>query len=64
MPFQKIAELYPDEVEIRIDDNPLGFNKELGAMKPGLENNGWLPDWEFKDMKWADIVITNNLSNF
>lgn len=64
MPFQKLAELYPDEVEIRMDDNPLGFNREFKNMRPGLPNDGWLPDWEFTDMKWADIVVTNNLSNF
>jgi len=64
MPFEKIAQLYPDEVEIRFDLNPLGFDTKYGAMSPGLENGGWIPDWEFADMKWADVVVTNNLSNF
>ena len=56
MPFEKIAALYPDEVEIRFNMNPLGFDESKGALQPGLPNNGWLPDWEFEDMKWADIV--------
>ena len=54
-PYQKLQELYPDEVEIRFNYNPLGADKE---------NGGWIQNWTFEDMKWADIVFTQNLSNF
>ena len=57
-PFQKLAELHPDIVEIRFDKNPLGM-EETG------ENAGrWKEDWEFENMKWADIVMTQNICNF
>jgi len=54
-PMQKLQELYGDRVEIRFNKNPLGISEEHG---------GWTPDWDFEDMKWADIVFTQNLSNF
>jgi glycosyltransferase involved in cell wall biosynthesis len=54
-PMQKLQELYGDRVEIRFNKNPLGISEEDG---------GWKQDWDFADMKWADIVFTQNLSNF
>jgi hypothetical protein len=24
----------------------------------------WIPDWDFADMKWADIVFTQNLCKY
>jgi len=54
-PYRKLEELYPDQVEIRWDKNPLGINEENGS---------WQQDWKFENMKWADIVFTQNLSNF
>lgn len=54
MPFQKLVELYPEEVEVRIDDNPLGINAS------GM----WTPDWNFENLKWADVVVINNISNY
>jgi glycosyltransferase involved in cell wall biosynthesis len=64
MPFEKLQELYPDEVEVRFNLNPLGFDTEHKFMRPGLPNDGWIPDWDFEDMKWADVIVTNNLSNY
>lgn len=54
-PYKKLEELYPDKVEIRWNKNPLGVDEKTGQ---------WIPDWDFADMKWADIVFTQNLSNF
>ena len=54
-PYSKLLELYPDKVDVRIVDNPLGIDKTTG---------GWEKDWDFADMKWADIVMVSNISNF
>lgn len=54
-PYNKLAELYPDDVELRMNKNPLGVDEKTGQ---------WIQDWDFADMKWADIIVTNNLSNF
>ncbi len=53
-PMKKLEELYGDRVEIRWNKNPLGINERDGS---------WQQDWDFADMKWADIVMTQNLSN-
>lgn len=54
-PIKKLEELYPDRVEVRWNKNPLGIDEGTGQ---------WKPDWKYEDMKWADIVFTQNLSNF
>ena len=54
-PMKKLEEQFPDQVEIRWNKNPLGIDEKTGA---------WQQDWDFADMKWADIVFTQNLSNF
>ena len=54
-PMQKLQELYGDRVEVRFNKNPLGIDEENGS---------WHQDWDFADMKWADIVFTQNLSNY
>jgi len=53
--MKKLEELYGDRVEIRWNKNPLGIDEKNGK---------WQQDWKFEDMKWADIVFTQNLSNF
>jgi hypothetical protein len=58
LPFNKLAQLYGEEVEIRFNKNPLGIEEE------GPNAGKWKEGWEFEDMKWADIVFTQNLSNF
>lgn len=54
-PYKKLAELYPNVVEVRFDLNPLGVDTKTAR---------WIPDWDFENLKWCDIVVTNNLSNF
>jgi len=55
MPLEKLQEHYPDEVEVRFDMNPLGLDTSSGQ---------WLPDWDFENLKWCDIVLMNNISNY
>ena len=55
MPFEKLAQHYPEDVEVIIDDNPLGMDKATGR---------WLPNWDFRNLKWADVILVNNISNF
>lgn len=57
-PAKKLMELYPEKVEIRFNKNPLGI------VESGENIGKWQPDWDFEDMKWADIVWINNISNF
>lgn len=54
-PYNKLAELYPDKVEVRMDFNPLGMDAKTGQ---------WIPDFKFENLKWADVVVVGNLSNF
>lgn len=54
-PYKKLAELYPNVVEVRFDQNPLGADTKTGS---------WIKDWEFENLKWCDVVVLNNLSNF
>ena len=56
LPMEKLAELYPDDVEIRWDDNPLGWDADTKTETP--------PDYEYENMKWADVVFTQNIHNF
>ena len=54
-PFGKLAEKFPEALDIRFNKNPLGLNEETGA---------WEEDFEFEDMKWCDIIFTQNICNF
>ena len=58
-PMQKLQQLYGDQVEFRYNLNPLGIVDEEGP-----EKGTWKKDWDFTDMKWADIIWTNNISNW
>jgi len=53
-PFEKIEEQFPDLVEFRFNENPLEVNQE----KKSEGEHG------YKDLNWADVVFTQNLSNF
>tara|TARA_R110000824_G_scaffold48867_3_gene137591 strand:- start:6060 stop:7313 length:1254 start_codon:yes stop_codon:yes gene_type:complete len=53
-PFQKIEAQFPGLIEFRYNENPLEINKE--AQTEGGDG--------YEDIKWADIVFTQNLSNF
>lgn len=59
-PYEKLAQLYPNVVEVRFTENLLGVNEE--AAKKGTWE--WIKDFQWEDMDWADIVMTNNISNF
>ena len=58
LPFNKLKEHFGDRVEIRFNKNPLGIEEE------GPNAGQWKKDWQYEDMKWSDIVFTQNLSNF
>ena len=60
-PAEKLVEQYGDEVEVRFDYNPLGINEEDG---PDGKQGSWKPDWTFDNIKWADVVWTNNIANW
>ena len=54
-PYQKLSILHPDKVEIRFNKNPLGMDETTGK---------WKEDWTFDDMKWADVIMTQNIANW
>jgi len=60
LPMEKLQEHYGDEVEVRFDDNPLGWIPPQDG-KPGQHTP---PDFEFENLKWADVVFTQNIHNF
>ena len=67
LPMRKLQEMYPDEVEVRVDLNPLGYDKE--AMEKNIAASGdskimIKEDWNDSDFEWADVVFTQNLHNF
>jgi glycosyltransferase involved in cell wall biosynthesis len=53
--MHKLQECYPDDVEVIFDKNPLGVD---------LSGGQYIPNWEFENMHWADVVMVNNISNF
>ena len=57
-PMKKLMELYGDQVEFRYDLNPLGI------VTSGTDKGRWEEDFDFEAMKWADIIWTNNISNW
>jgi glycosyltransferase involved in cell wall biosynthesis len=57
-PAKKLAEMYPDQIEVRFDLNPLGIIEE------GEKAGTWKEGFEFENMHWADIVWTNNIANW
>jgi len=56
MPLQKLAELYPDKVEIKFSQNPIGLDLETGEMPPD--------EADYNLLDWADVVWINNISNY
>ena len=57
-PMRKLKELYGDQLEFRYNLNPLGITET------GPNAGTWQEDWDFEDMKWADVIWTNNISNW
>jgi glycosyltransferase involved in cell wall biosynthesis len=62
LPANKLQELHSDEVEVRLDLNPLGWDKEemMRQKKPGV----LLKDHTEENLEWADVVWTQNIHNF
>ena len=56
LPMEKLIEHCSDEVEVRFDDNPLGWDKENNSQTP--------KDFDYENLKWADVVFTQNIHNF
>ena len=54
-PFSKLMEKFPDFVEVRFNENPLGLDPEKGQFQE---------DWDYEDMKWSDVVMTQNIHNY
>lgn len=54
-PFKTLEKMFPNVLEFRYNKNPLGMEED---------KKEWKKDWEFEDMHWADIVFTQNLSNY
>lgn len=51
-PMQKLQEKYPDEVEIRFNEDPLGFEAKDKE------------SFTYEDMKWCDVVFTCNIHKY
>jgi len=56
MPLQKLAQLYPDKVEIQFSQNPINIDTKTGDLPTD--------DASFPLLDWADVVWINNISNF
>jgi len=64
-PMKKMQQLYGDQVEFRYNLNPLGIVEDVNLLtKEGANKGRWQEDWDYADMKWADIVWCNNISNW
>ena len=59
-PYKKLEELYPDNVEIRFNDNPLQLNMETKKLEYSGVETGEIPEI----IKWADVVMISNISNY
>jgi len=60
LPLQKLEEHFGEEVDVRWDDNPLGWVKGEED-KPGTKT----PEgFTYENIQWADIVFTQNIHNF
>jgi glycosyltransferase involved in cell wall biosynthesis len=63
LPAKKLAELHSDECEIRIDMNPLGWDKKaMDEAKDGKKKI--LSDYTAENLEWADVVWHQNIHNF
>jgi glycosyltransferase involved in cell wall biosynthesis len=60
--MQKLMEKCSDRVEVRIDLNPLKWDENKKA--PPEEYLKMLEDGEMENIEWADVVFTQNISNF
>ena len=62
LPMRKLQELHSDQVEVRFDMNPLGW--DLETMKKEQKSGITFKDWTPSNLEWADVVFTQNIHNF
>jgi len=63
MPMEKLAEKFPDDVEVRFNENPLGLQRI--TEEDGRERISPPPeDFETTDLDWCDVMFTQNISNW
>lgn len=55
-PYGKLAELYPDKVEVKITDNPLNWPEPGKPVPPDFKE-------DTTDMEWAHIIMVSNINN-
>lgn len=55
LPFRKLGTICNEFVEVIIMQNPLAADKE---------KRRFVPDWDFYEMKWADVVMVSNINNY
>ena len=55
LPNRKLIEHHSDLVDIRFNKNPLGVNETTMQIEPNFDH---------ADIKWADVVMVNNISNY
>ena len=58
MPMEKLQELYPDDVEVRFNYDPLGAETAKER-----EGKLWEPK-DCKDLNWCDVVFFQNIHNY
>ena len=64
LPMEKLQQLYPDEVEVRWDDNPLAWTSPSGEGDNIVPGQQTPPDYDYENLKWADVVFTQNIHNY
>lgn len=62
LPMNKLAEHCSDDVEVRFDMNPLGWDKDEieKQRRSGIVQKDWTPS----NIEWADVVFHQNIHNF
>ena len=53
MPFQKLQQICGDQVEVRLNKNPINWDIQTNSASGQSE-----------DLEWCDIMMTQNISNF
>jgi len=63
-PMKKLEEMYPDKVEIRWNENPLGFDIETKTHKYMDKKDPEGYSGPIPDIDWCDIYFSQAISNF
>lgn len=62
LPARKLQELCSDLVEVRIDMNPLGWDKD--EVEKQQKGGILMKDYTGENLEWADVVWHQNIHNF